>query len=80
MGHTISSDLKVMGMEGWAGFKSIVDISKMSTFKDEENRIQSLKKLALKYLGLTIQTGSHTSLEDAQATMDLFLYHRNQAT
>lgn len=75
VGHTIQSDLKVMGMEGWEGFKSIVDISKMPAFKDE-NRVQSLRKLAMKHLGMTIQTGSHSSLEDAQATMDLFLLQK----
>lgn len=80
VGHTISSDLKVMEMEMWSGFKSIVDIAKIPTFKDEENRVQSLKKMALKYLGKTIQTGSHSSLEDAKTTMDLFLLHRSQTS
>ena len=38
----------------------------------------SLKSLASKYLDLTIQTGEHNSVEDAQAAFKLYLKYRKE--
>lgn len=76
VGHTTHSDLKVMEMEGWKGFRSVIDISKCSVYRDEQNRIQGLKKLAAKHLSHSIQKSSHCSVEDASATMKLFLLNK----
>lgn len=76
VGHTTRSDLKVMEMESWAGFKTVIDISRSRVYRDELNRIQGLKKLAAKHLSHSIQKSSHCSVEDAIATMRLFLLHK----
>jgi hypothetical protein len=37
-----------------------------------------LKNLSLRFLGKKIQEGQHSSTEDAQATMSLFLLRRKE--
>ena len=41
-------------------------------------RTPSLKNLAAKYLGLTIQEGEHNSVEDARAALNLYLMFRKE--
>ena len=68
MGHTIEKDLGVLGMEGWFGFKDVIDINKFSQYQ-ENGKVQSLKRLAFVFLEKNIQTGMHSSLQDAKVTM-----------
>lgn len=58
-------------MVGWFGFKGVIDINKFSQFQ-ENGKLQSLKKLAFVFLEKNIQTGTHSSLQDAKVTMELF--------
>ncbi|RFU26963.1 hypothetical protein B7463_g9369, partial [Scytalidium lignicola] len=76
IGHSVKNDLKVM-MLGHP-IKDIRDTSKFSDFrKYSAGRTPSLKKLAKEVLGIDIQGGQHSSLEDARVTMRL--YQRNKA-
>ena len=60
-----------MGMIGWFGFKNVININQFSQFQ-EYGKIQGLRKLALVFLQKNIQTGTHSSLQDAKITMELF--------
>lgn len=71
VGHAIRHDLDVL-MIGHPK-KDIRDTSKFSEFrKYASGRTPSLKKLAKEVLGVEIQAGQHSSIEDARATMLLF--------
>lgn len=71
IGHAIKNDLDVL-MIGHSK-KDIRDTSRFSGFrKYASGRTPSLKKLAKEVLGVDIQGGQHSSIEDARATMLLF--------
>jgi RNA exonuclease 4 len=71
VGHGIKNDLDVL-MIGHPK-KDIRDTSKFSGFrKYSSGRTPSLKRLAKEVLGVEIQNGEHSSVEDARATMLLF--------
>ncbi|KAL2070480.1 hypothetical protein VTL71DRAFT_13506 [Oculimacula yallundae] len=75
IGHAIKNDLAAM-MLGHPR-KDIRDTSRYSGFrKYNGGRIPSLKKLAKELLGVDIQGGEHSSIEDARATMLLFRRHK----
>ena len=75
VGHGIKHDLDVM-MLGHPK-KDIRDTSRFSGFrKYSAGKTPSLKKLAKEVLGVEIQTGQHSSIEDARATMLLFRRHK----
>jgi RNA exonuclease 4 len=75
VGHAVKNDLEVM-MLGHPK-KDIRDTSKFSGFrKYSAGRTPSLKKLAKEVLGVDIQGGEHSSIEDARATMLLFRRHK----
>ncbi|KAG0645214.1 RNA exonuclease 4 [Hyphodiscus hymeniophilus] len=76
VGHGIKNDLEVM-MLGHPK-KDIRDTSKFSGFrKYSAGKTPSLKKLAKEILGVDIQGGEHSSIEDARATMLLFRRHKS---
>ena len=76
VGHAIKNDLEAM-MLGHPK-KDIRDTSKFSGFrKYSAGRTPSLKKLAKEVLGVDIQGGEHSSIEDARATMLLFRRHKS---
>jgi|688.fasta_scaffold327896_1 hypothetical protein len=75
IGHTIDKDLEVCGLKKWTGFKKIIDIADTHPYSPAGKRI-SLKKLSYNNLGKVIQEGWHSSVEDANATMQLFLKHK----
>lgn len=77
VGHTLWKDLEVMGMSNWSGFKGLIDISKYSQYQ-EGGKLQSLKRLAAVFLEKDIQLGTHSSLQDAKATMSLFLLRKQK--
>lgn len=71
VGHAIKNDLEVL-MIGHSK-KNIRDTSRFSGFrKYSSGRSPSLKRLAKEILGVEIQNGEHSSIEDARATMLLF--------
>jgi RNA exonuclease 4 len=75
VGHAIKHDLEVM-MLGHPK-KDIRDTSRFSGFrKYSAGKTPSLKKLAKEVLGVDIQGGQHSSIEDARATMLLFRKHK----
>lgn len=75
VGHAIKNDLEVL-MIGHPK-KDIRDTSRFSGFrKYASGRTPSLKKLAKEVLGVDIQSGQHSSIEDARATMLLFRRHK----
>jgi len=76
IGHAIKNDLEAM-MLGHPK-KDIRDTSRFSGFrKYSAGRTPSLKKLAKEVLGIDIQGGEHSSIEDARATMLLFRRHKS---
>jgi RNA exonuclease 4 len=71
VGHAIKNDLAVL-MMGHPK-RDIRDTSRHPTFREmSQGRTPSLKKLAREILGLEIQQGHHSSVEDARTTMLLF--------
>jgi len=71
VGHAIKNDLTAL-MLGHPK-RDIRDTSRFSGFKKySAGRIPSLRKLAKEILGVDIQGGEHSSIEDARATMLLF--------
>ena len=74
VGHTLTNDLLALEVE--LDIKNLRDIAEFKLFKKGKKRI-ALKELASKYLGLIIQTGVHSSVEDARAAMELYkLYEK----
>lgn len=76
VGHAIRNDLKVLMMSHPP--KMIRDTSRFRPFRNlVQGRLPSLKKLASQILGVNIQSGEHSSVEDAKATMQLYnLYQK----
>ncbi|CZR63241.1 probable RNA exonuclease 4 [Phialocephala subalpina] len=76
VGHAIKNDLAAM-MLGHPK-RDIRDTSRYSGFrKYSAGRTPSLRKLAKEILGVDIQKGEHSSVEDARATMLLFRRHKS---
>jgi RNA exonuclease 4 len=76
VGHAIKNDLDAL-MLGHPK-KDIRDTSKFSGFrKYSAGKTPSLKKLAKEVLGVDIQGGEHSSIEDARATMLLFRRYKS---
>lgn len=76
VGHALRNDMKVLLINHPP--KMVRDTSRFRPFRNVTNgRTPSLKKLAEEILGVTIQTGEHSSVEDAKATMQLYnLYQK----
>ncbi|PSN62328.1 RNA exonuclease 4 [Corynespora cassiicola Philippines] len=73
VGHAVKHDLDVLMLKHDKRF--IRDTSKYSKFRELATipgRTPRLKTLAEKLLGVEIQVGAHSSVEDARATMALF--------
>lgn len=76
VGHSIKNDLDAL-MLGHPK-KDIRDTAKYPGFKKySTGRSPSLKILAKEILGIEIQSGEHSSIEDARATMLLFRKHKS---
>ena len=78
VGHTIRKDIEVCGLKDWKGWKALIDINDYQEFKEKNGKLISLKNLTSRHLGRSIQEARHSSVEDAVATMDLFLLRRSQ--
>lgn len=75
VGHAVRNDLEAV-MLGHPK-KDIRDTSKFSAFRKlSAGKTPSLKKLAKELLGVEIQSGEHSSIEDARTTMLLFRRHK----
>lgn len=73
VGHAVKNDLDALLLKHDKRY--IRDTSKFSKFRELAmipGRTPSLKILAEKLLGVEIQVGAHSSVEDARATMALF--------
>lgn len=75
VGHDLKHDLEVLMLEHPS--KAIRDTAKFAPFKKYGHGPKpALKVLAREILGVEIQTGQHSSLEDARAAMLLFRRHK----
>jgi RNA exonuclease 4 len=76
VGHAVKNDLEVLMLSHPK--RDIRDTSKFSGFrKYSAGKTPSLKKLTKEILGVDIQGGEHSSIEDARATMLLFRRHKS---
>lgn len=77
VGHALGNDLEVLFLSHPK--TKIRDTAKFKPFRDiAEGKAPSLKKLCKHFTNLDIQTGQHSSVEDARATMLLFRMHRKE--
>ncbi|CAO3587217.1 unnamed protein product [Absidia cylindrospora] len=76
VGHAVHNDLKVLMLRH--SKLLIRDTSKYKPFRAlSDGRTPGLKKLVSEVLKLTIQSGSHSSVEDARFTMSLYKHVRS---
>jgi len=77
VGHALHHDLKVLFLDHPKKF--IRDTSKYKPFKTAfGNRTPGLKALAERFLGVVVQTGEHSSVQDSQAAVRLYTMFRQQ--
>lgn len=77
VGHALSHDFKVLFLDHPK--KMIRDTSKYKPFKAAfGNRTPSLKNLTARFLGVTVQSGEHSSVQDSQAAVRLYTMHRKE--
>ncbi|KAK4108449.1 hypothetical protein N656DRAFT_718004 [Canariomyces notabilis] len=75
VGHDVKHDLRVLQLDHPS--KQIRDTAKFSGFRKYGNGPKpALRVLARELLGLEIQTGQHSSIEDARVAMLLFRKHK----
>ncbi|KAJ8611737.1 hypothetical protein CTAYLR_009200 [Chrysophaeum taylorii] len=67
VGHSLDNDLRVLGMT----HDNVADTALLYKHPKEGYK-KSLKSLAKEFLGRTIQTGEHDSVQDARAALDLY--------
>lgn len=76
VGHAVKNDLAAMMLSHPR--RDIRDTSRYQGFrKYSAGRTPALRKLAKEILGVDIQMGEHSSIEDARATMLLFRRHKS---
>lgn len=75
VGHTIENDLGLLGID--IPLKNVRDISVFNFFMNGKYR-KSLKELTEEHLGIQIQTGIHSSVEDARATLELYKLYKKE--
>ncbi|KAG7199735.1 hypothetical protein KM043_000409 [Ampulex compressa] len=77
VGHALKHDLDVLFLSHPR--KHLRDTSRYKVFRQlSRGNIPSLKKLANELLGCDIQTGEHSSVEDARAAMQLYMLYKNK--
>ncbi|XP_059083620.1 RNA exonuclease 4-like, partial [Tigriopus californicus] len=77
VGHAIKHDLDVLLLTHPK--RMIRDTSMCKPFRAAfNNRTPSLKKLSARMLGVSVQQGEHSSVQDAQATMRLYTMFRKE--
>lgn len=76
IGHALKNDLAVLYLSHPRRHQR--DTSRFKAFRQiSHGNTPSLKKLAHELLGKEIQTGEHSSVEDARTTMQLYMLYRN---
>jgi RNA exonuclease 4 len=71
VGHALKKDMEALQLTHPK--RDIRDTSRYAPFRVEsKGKPPALRNLARSELGITIQTGEHSSVEDARATMGLF--------
>lgn len=79
VGHTLHKDLEVTKLDKWKGISRKVDIAEFSEYREKNgSKVVSLKRMAISFLNRNIQSGWHSSVEDASATMDLFKLNKKK--
>ena len=79
VGHAVHNDLKILFLDHPK--KKLRDTQRCKLFrklKPSLGGIPSLKNLAQALLGVSIQTGEHSSVQDAQAAMRIYTMYRKQ--
>ncbi|XP_047488842.1 RNA exonuclease 4-like isoform X2 [Penaeus chinensis] len=77
VGHALKHDLQALSITHPRALTR--DTSVYKVFRNKfEGKTPSLKNLSMKFLGMKIQEGEHNSVEDAQATMSLYMLCRKQ--
>jgi len=77
VGHSIKQDLRVLRISHARHL--IRDTSSYKPFRELfDGKTPALKKLAEKLLGISIQTGAHNPVQDAQTCMRLYTAHRQE--
>jgi RNA exonuclease 4 len=75
VGHDVKHDLRALELDH--PFRAIRDTAKFSGFRKYGNGPKpALRVLAKELLGVEIQTGQHSSIEDARVAMLLFRKHK----
>ena len=69
VGHSLQNDLQLLGAE--VEVRRVRDVSLFRGYRNGKYR-QGLKALALAFLGLNVQSGAHSSVEDARAALELY--------
>ena len=78
VGHAINNDLKVLNLLDHPK-ELIRDTSQYKPFRAAVGgKNPGLKKLSEKFLGVQIQGGEHSSVEDSQAAMSLYMMFREE--
>ncbi|KAG0261567.1 3'-5' exonuclease [Mortierella polycephala] len=76
VGHAVHNDFKALLLDHPQ--RLIRDTSRYKPFREmAKGKTPSLKKLALEILGIKIQDGSHSSVEDARITILLYRKHKD---
>jgi len=77
VGHALKHDMKVLFLDHPK--KMIRDTAKYKPFKAAfGGRTPSLKNLAERFLGVAVQTGEHSSVQDSQAAVRLYTMFRKE--
>lgn len=75
VGHALKNDLHALMLDHPG--KLLRDTARYKPLKNViTKKAQSLKNLARMHLDLDIQTGEHSSVEDARAAMELYKLHK----
>ena len=73
VGHSIHNDLRVLFLDHPK--EMIRDTAKYEPFKAAfSGRTPSLKSLAAKFLGMSVQAGEHSSVEDSQVGDEMVIF------
>lgn len=80
VGHALKNDLSVLKLS--FSRNQVVDTASFSEYRElAKGNAPGLRRLCSSVLGVSIQEGAHSSVEDARAAMALFRLHQyNEAT